>query len=121
MKQPKILAFVMAGGEGARLSPLTSHNSKPSLPFGSRYRIVALFGDDLRDFVERDVFAARRAELAPLFGARWFMLPNPVYGSWERQLVGKACGEKDKPRDCQRKQLERKYRLLETAPQARGP
>ncbi len=88
---------------------------------GSRYRIVALFGDDLRDFVERDVFAARRAELAPLFGARWFMLPNPVYGSWERQLVGKACGEKDKPRDCQRKQLERKYRLLETAPQARGP
>ena len=40
MKQPKILAFVMAGGEGSRLSPLTSHNSKPSLPFGSRYRIV---------------------------------------------------------------------------------
>ena len=40
MKQPKILAFVMAGGEGSRLSPLTSDNSKPSLPFGSRYRIV---------------------------------------------------------------------------------
>ena len=40
MKQPKILAFVMAGGEGARLSPLTTQNSKPSLPFGSRYRIV---------------------------------------------------------------------------------
>ncbi|CDI02355.1 MAG: glucose-1-phosphate adenylyltransferase [Candidatus Competibacter denitrificans] len=40
MKQPKILAFVMAGGEGSRLSPLTSQNSKPSLPFGSRYRIV---------------------------------------------------------------------------------
>lgn len=40
MKNPKILAFVMAGGEGSRLSPLTSQNSKPSLPFGSRYRIV---------------------------------------------------------------------------------
>lgn len=40
MKQPKVLAFVMAGGEGARLSPLTAYNSKPSLPFGSRYRIV---------------------------------------------------------------------------------
>ena len=40
MKPPKILAFVMAGGEGSRLSPLTSDNSKPSLPFGSRYRIV---------------------------------------------------------------------------------
>ncbi len=40
MKKPKVLAFVMAGGEGSRLSPLTSDNSKPSLPFGSRYRIV---------------------------------------------------------------------------------
>lgn len=40
MKKPKVLAFVMAGGEGARLHPLTAHNSKPSLPFGSRYRIV---------------------------------------------------------------------------------
>lgn len=40
MKQPKILAIVMAGGEGSRLSPLTADNSKPSLPFGSRYRIV---------------------------------------------------------------------------------
>ena len=40
MKKPKILAFVMAGGEGSRLSPLTADNSKPSLPFGSRYRIV---------------------------------------------------------------------------------
>ena len=40
MKKPKILAFVMAGGEGSRLGPLTADNSKPSLPFGSRYRIV---------------------------------------------------------------------------------
>ena len=40
MKQPKILAFIMAGGEGSRLQPLTVDNSKPSLPFGSRYRIV---------------------------------------------------------------------------------
>lgn len=40
MKQLRVLAFVMAGGEGSRLSPLTSQNSKPSLPFGSRYRIV---------------------------------------------------------------------------------
>lgn len=40
MKNPKILTFVMAGGEGSRLSPLTAWNSKPSLPFGGRYRIV---------------------------------------------------------------------------------
>jgi glucose-1-phosphate adenylyltransferase len=36
----KVLAFVMAGGEGSRLHPLTMERSKPSVPFGSRYRIV---------------------------------------------------------------------------------
>jgi glucose-1-phosphate adenylyltransferase len=30
----------MAGGEGARLRPLTANRSKPAVPFGARYRIV---------------------------------------------------------------------------------
>ncbi len=36
----KVLAIVMAGGEGSRLYPLTAERSKPSVPFGGRYRIV---------------------------------------------------------------------------------
>src|SRR5512134_2066374 len=40
MAHPKILAFVLAGGKGERLAPLTSFRSKPSVPFGGRYRIV---------------------------------------------------------------------------------
>jgi len=40
MAKPRILAFVMAGGEGTRLYPLTAERSKPSVPFGARYRIV---------------------------------------------------------------------------------
>ena len=36
----KILAFVMAGGEGSRLRPLTLDRCKPAVPFGSRYRII---------------------------------------------------------------------------------
>jgi glucose-1-phosphate adenylyltransferase len=40
MKRHNVLAFVMAGGEGARLYPLTASRSKPSVPFGGRYRIV---------------------------------------------------------------------------------
>jgi dTDP-glucose pyrophosphorylase len=35
-----ILAMVLAGGEGTRLSPLTRERSKPAVPFGGRYRIV---------------------------------------------------------------------------------
>ncbi|MBS1113320.1 MAG: glgC, partial [Nitrospirae bacterium] len=40
MAHPKILAFVLAGGKGERLFPLTSFRSKPSVPFGGKYRIV---------------------------------------------------------------------------------
>jgi glucose-1-phosphate adenylyltransferase len=36
----KVMAFVMAGGEGSRLRPLTYDRCKPAVPFGSRYRIV---------------------------------------------------------------------------------
>ncbi len=35
-----ILAIVLAGGEGTRLSPLTAERSKPAVPFGGRYRFV---------------------------------------------------------------------------------
>ncbi|MGQ9659201.1 MAG: glucose-1-phosphate adenylyltransferase [Thermochromatium sp.] len=40
MQNNRIIAFVMAGGQGSRLQPLTAGRSKPSVPFGSRYRIV---------------------------------------------------------------------------------
>lgn len=36
----RIIAFVMAGGEGKRLQPLTAKSCKPAVPFGSRYRMV---------------------------------------------------------------------------------
>jgi glucose-1-phosphate adenylyltransferase len=40
MAYPKTLAMIMAGGRGERLFPLTFERSKPSVPFGGRYRIV---------------------------------------------------------------------------------
>ncbi len=36
----KALAFVLAGGRGTRLGPLTEWRSKPSLPFGGKFRII---------------------------------------------------------------------------------
>jgi len=36
----KVLAFVLAGGEGTRLYPLTKDRAKPAVPFGGKYRIV---------------------------------------------------------------------------------
>lgn len=55
------------------------------------YRILLLVGDDLGDFLETDAsLAAREAALerhADRWGERWVVLPNPMYGSWERALL----------------------------------
>jgi glucose-1-phosphate adenylyltransferase len=36
----KVLAMVLAGGQGTRLDPLTAERSKPAVPFAGRYRIA---------------------------------------------------------------------------------
>lgn len=54
MKNPSILAMIMAGGEGKRLHPLTAEQSKPAVPFGGRYRIVDFV---LSSFVNSDIHA----------------------------------------------------------------
>lgn len=54
----------------------------------SRNRIVLNVGDDLADFLpavrRQDVAERDRARCArdDFWGTRWFLLPNPVYGSW---------------------------------------
>ncbi len=49
-----VLAFVMAGGEGRRLSPLTAHRCKPSVPFNGRHRLVDFV---LSNLVNSEIFA----------------------------------------------------------------
>lgn len=44
----------------------------------SRYRVLLYLGDAMSDFT-----ADPNADPA-LWGTRWFMLPNPIYGSWEK-------------------------------------
>ncbi len=52
------------------------------------HRVVLLIGDDIGDFftVARDAKARDEAlvRYERWFGDRWFILPNPSYGSWER-------------------------------------
>jgi glucose-1-phosphate adenylyltransferase len=38
--QRQVVAFVLAGGRGTRLFPLTKHRAKPAVPFGGKYRII---------------------------------------------------------------------------------
>ena len=39
-QNPKVLAIVLAGGEGKRLMPLTADRAKPAVPFGGIYRLI---------------------------------------------------------------------------------
>jgi acid phosphatase len=56
------------------------------------HRVLLLVGDDLNDFlsgVHEASLAERRARAdaaADRFGTSWFLLPNPLYGSWLRAL-----------------------------------
>ncbi|NMG37154.1 glucose-1-phosphate adenylyltransferase [Azoarcus sp. TTM-91] len=49
-----VLAFVMAGGEGSRLHPLTAERSKPSVPFNGRHRIVDFV---LSNLINSEIFS----------------------------------------------------------------
>lgn len=40
MEEPRVLAIVLAGGEGKRLQPLTRDRAKPAVPFGGDYRLI---------------------------------------------------------------------------------
>ena len=39
-QRPKVLAIVLAGGEGKRLMPLTADRAKPGVPFAGIYRLI---------------------------------------------------------------------------------
>jgi glucose-1-phosphate adenylyltransferase len=40
MPRKRVLAMVMAGGQGTRLDPLTRFRAKPAVPFAGKYRII---------------------------------------------------------------------------------
>lgn len=55
------------------------------------YRVLMVFGDDLNDFLSaKNISQNERDELVKMhkakWGRQWFVLPNPVYGSWESAL-----------------------------------
>ncbi|HSP32906.1 MAG TPA: HAD family acid phosphatase [Thermoanaerobaculia bacterium] len=59
----------------------------------SRYRVLLTFGDDLNDFVTAagkslEERAALVRANASKWGTSWFILPNPMYGSWEATIAG---------------------------------
>ncbi len=82
---------------------------------GQQYRVLMQFGDQIGDFVQvqvntREGRDALYEEYADWFGERWWMLPNPTYGSWEPALFD---NEWRQPREARR---EAKRNALDYAP-----
>ncbi len=71
---------------------------------GQKYRVLMQFGDQIGDFVQvvantpegRD---ALYQQYHDWFGERWWMLPNPSYGSWEPALFNNDYAQ---PREARR-------------------
>ncbi|MEW5980062.1 MAG: HAD family acid phosphatase [Acidobacteriota bacterium] len=68
-----------------------SSKSKRRRQVAETYHVIAYIGDNLNDFPgETESTLPSRYEKVDAFdalwGSRWFMLPNPVYGDWERAL-----------------------------------
>lgn len=78
-----------------------------------RYAVIQLVGDDLRDFVSIPAGATDedRVKLAESYSGRWgmvwFLLPNPIYGTWEQALMPDGDSMFAQP-------LEQKFKHLET-------
>ena len=71
----------------------SSDKSPRRAQVAATYRVLLLAGDDLNDFAsmreknwqERNDLVTR---METWWGTRWFMLPNPMYGSWENAAIG---------------------------------
>lgn len=73
------------------------------------HRVLMLFGDDLNDFVPaRGISIDQRKQLveehSDKWGYKWFVFPNPNYGSWERALY---TGDEASAEDDQQTRLNR--------------
>lgn len=77
------------------------------------YRVVLMLGDNLGDFLDgiNTDAATRQTLMAPYadwWGVRWFMLPNPSYGSWQNAVL-RGCEKDTHPRACLRSALRHDY------------
>ena len=71
---------------------------------GRKYRVLMQFGDQIGDFVQVEVNTREGRnrlyeEYNDWFGERWWMLPNPSYGSWEPALFN---NDFQQPREARR-------------------
>lgn len=76
---PRVLAIVLAGGEGKRLMPLTTHRAKPAVPFGGIYRLV--------DFALSNVINSQYLHVIVLTQYKSHSLDRHVSKTWRMSAI----------------------------------
>ncbi|VTR77767.1 MULTISPECIES: glucose-1-phosphate adenylyltransferase [Cellulomonas] len=79
MAAPRILAIVLAGGEGKRLMPLTAARAKPAVPFGGIYRLV--------DFALSNLVNSRYLHIVVLTQYKSHSLDRHVSKTWRMSTL----------------------------------
>ncbi len=79
MAAPRILAIVLAGGEGKRLMPLTEARAKPAVPFGGIYRLV--------DFALSNLVNSRYLHIIVLTQYKSHSLDRHVSKTWRMSTL----------------------------------
>jgi glucose-1-phosphate adenylyltransferase len=104
MTKNNTLAFVLGGGEGKRLYPLTKDRAKPAVPFGANYRVIDFVLSNLYNSGIRKIYVLAQYESFSLHrhlkngwypkfgtGVREFIsMLQPTHGHEERWYHGTA-------------------------------
>ena len=75
----KVLAIVLAGGEGKRLMPLTADRAKPAVPFGGIYRLI--------DFALSNVVNSRFLKVVVLTQYKSHSLDRHIAKAWRMSNI----------------------------------
>ena len=79
MSRKKVLAIVLAGGEGKRLMPLTADRAKPAVPFAGIYRLI--------DFALSNVVNAGYLQVVVLTQYKSHSLDRHVTQTWRMSTM----------------------------------